>query len=533
MRRLIRLTCLVAPIYVGFVHTAQAQMSELPDPELYYNIQTANLDDYSAQKPLLSTDGGTLVDLFYQDDGSNRQKWQFIPIDGAGRYAIMQLRTRTLLSTDGGSLVDLFHGDDRSGRQHWILRPNQDGTFHIIQVATNTYLSTDGSRVDLFWTDDRSGRQRWRLIPEAITITSISFDESRSTVTPKPDAVVRVRDLQNLSNEVQEMSRQFSQAVEESSSFTRTHGFSVTAGVEVEAKMPLGGGGAKGSFSTTTSHEWSFGKEEKRQTTVTTQQNVKVPACHTGEATFTVRTAEVEMPYTATGITKSGRTVTSQGIWKGVQVTDASVVWGANTPIPGCSSQAGYQTQAQQGTQPGYQQQQQQAYQNQPHYGGQQNQGWQGNQQAYQQQQQQQASVQQQAQPAGPPISVNIPSYWQFQQSRCFDEKFVVNNAEVNFRYTDLANANADTQAIFNCLSQVFLNITESEPAQNVQINGLPTEMGLFSAMVNGTVPVNMILAVIQAPYQRAVIMGMFQYNNDTSADQDFERILYSVQPRF
>lgn len=122
---------------------------------------------------------GTSADLWSGDDGSGRQRWRFIPVNGLSDVYNIQIMSginnnRSYLSTNSdGSSVDLWYLDDGSGRQRWKIIPVQNSSVsntYLIQayggVSTNKkFLSTsaDGTKVDLWSEDDGSGRQRWNI----------------------------------------------------------------------------------------------------------------------------------------------------------------------------------------------------------------------------------------------------------------------------------------------------------------------------------------------------------------------------------
>gem|GEM_PF-1834010 len=122
---------------------------------------------------------GTSVDLWSEDDGSGRQKWEFIPVSGLNDVYNIRVgnginNNRSYLSTNAdGSTVDLWYLDDGSGRQRWRVIPVQNSSIantYLIQVyggiSTNKkFLSanSDGTKVDLWFEDDGSGRQKWNV----------------------------------------------------------------------------------------------------------------------------------------------------------------------------------------------------------------------------------------------------------------------------------------------------------------------------------------------------------------------------------
>lgn len=122
---------------------------------------------------------GSVVDLWSSDDGSGRQRWQFVPVEGEDNlYNIIVsdgvASDRKYLScTMDGAKVDLWSEDDGSGRQRWhVTRVRNSPTCntYLIKVSEGVssnrrYLSCtmDGTKVDLWSGDDDSGRQRWQL----------------------------------------------------------------------------------------------------------------------------------------------------------------------------------------------------------------------------------------------------------------------------------------------------------------------------------------------------------------------------------
>lgn len=123
------------------------------------------------QDMLSSRSDGRAVEL-REDIDSGLQRWRFEQTS-PGTYRITCAGNlpegRSFLScTPDGSVVDVWFGDDDSGRQKWTLSPNPHGSFTIMAsggVGERKYLSCneDGSPINLATADDGSGRQRWHL----------------------------------------------------------------------------------------------------------------------------------------------------------------------------------------------------------------------------------------------------------------------------------------------------------------------------------------------------------------------------------
>lgn len=146
----------------------------------YFNLQV--LRGLSTNRSLLSCQAsGGVVDLWYEDDASGRQRWVMNPVEGAPAnvynftvYGGTNPGELYLSVASDGSSVDLAGSDDGSGRQRWTLIEieNEYGTVDIpsyYQIKPlsnpNSYLSctADGTVVDLWGSDDGSGRQRWQI----------------------------------------------------------------------------------------------------------------------------------------------------------------------------------------------------------------------------------------------------------------------------------------------------------------------------------------------------------------------------------
>lgn len=79
---------------------------------------------------LSCTPDGSRVDLWREDDGSGRQRWRIVPLNDPGIPDYFNILVsagvsggRVYLScTPDGTRVDLWNQDDGSGRQRWQLQ---------------------------------------------------------------------------------------------------------------------------------------------------------------------------------------------------------------------------------------------------------------------------------------------------------------------------------------------------------------------------------------------------------------------------
>lgn len=95
----------------------------------HYNIIVEN-GVSSDKKYLSTTSDGSNVDLWDKDDGSGRQRWMFFPVTNSPTCNTYNIQVssgvtggRVYLScTSDGSNVDLWSEDDGSGRQRWQVQ---------------------------------------------------------------------------------------------------------------------------------------------------------------------------------------------------------------------------------------------------------------------------------------------------------------------------------------------------------------------------------------------------------------------------
>jgi hypothetical protein len=303
-------------------------MPNPPDPlsNILYNVRINR--GVSSDRKLLSTNGnGEVVDLYHQDDDSNRQKWRFTRLsDGSYNIAIYGgvSTNRRWLSTNGnGEVVDLWSRDDGSGRQRWVLEPLAIGCFRI-RVKTGVsgdrkWLSCngDGSRVDLWRADDSSGRQQWILVPEDVEIAKIDYNTTGGLISQPPDFISEVS-VTNDSDVAQSTTVKFQKKAIESSSYEHQHGFSFSVSGTKNFGTPLAASG-KITVTATTTHQWTYGQSQTREDTRTYEMPLVIPPRSRVVAKASVTLTQLDVPYTATGYSKlTGEAVTASGVWHGV-----------------------------------------------------------------------------------------------------------------------------------------------------------------------------------------------------------------------
>lgn len=127
-------------------------------PTTYTSVYIKSLSTQFAwmNKNFLSR-GGSNVDLYSHDDGSNNQRWMLFPISNSSYYHVLNLgayyagQANCWLSvTADGTNVDLYTHDDGSGRQRWYF---YDAPLNTIKVEggvshARLYLSRWYEHVD-------------------------------------------------------------------------------------------------------------------------------------------------------------------------------------------------------------------------------------------------------------------------------------------------------------------------------------------------------------------------------------------------
>jgi hypothetical protein len=142
--------------------------------------------------------------LQYVDDKSHNQYYRFVPVAGESNtfniitcaYIFFHLQSScetvaacqkylSCQDCSGWSKVDLYYEDDGSGRQRWVLSPAPSGLANTYTITVaggrdascGIYLSTGSQCTDTYvnlWTsDDGSGRQEWTLVPVPLPNASL------------------------------------------------------------------------------------------------------------------------------------------------------------------------------------------------------------------------------------------------------------------------------------------------------------------------------------------------------------------------
>jgi hypothetical protein len=297
-----------------------------------YNVRP-NGGVASDKKYLSCTEGG-FVDLYDEIDADNpgRQYWVFTKVDGAGDdvYYIkpagnVNADKAFLSASKSGETVDLYEEDDGSNRQRWRLIPNDGGWFQInivggIENERVVFSCSHGGTVDLYEKQDGSGRQQWKLVPEDVEFTELVYDGARASIAARPDFLDTVT-LHNEGSSPQQMTAHFTRRVSETSTYENETSFSVSLTATTVIKAP----GVSESISATmmSGKKWTFGKSETLEDTRSYDFPVLVPAFTTMVAEVRVAMQKVDIPYVARGISKKfNQEVEIKGIWRGVTAGD-------------------------------------------------------------------------------------------------------------------------------------------------------------------------------------------------------------------
>ena len=111
-----------------------------------------------SNKCFLSTGENGGVGLWYQDDGSGRQKWILVPVEGdnSGNYYIKVYQgvnnQKRFLSVVGESKVDITEKPMSQNRSLWQISKSSTGYHYITLDEGRQYLYSDGDLVKIMWT---------------------------------------------------------------------------------------------------------------------------------------------------------------------------------------------------------------------------------------------------------------------------------------------------------------------------------------------------------------------------------------------
>lgn len=129
------------------------------------------------------------------------------------------------------------------------------------------------------------------------TYVEIEYEINKAALTELSPLVVATQLLDNShSSADQQMSFEFSRTLSHTNTFSHEHGFSVGVTVGVTAKIPFVGSTSI-EVSAETSHNWSYGTENSKETTFSVSTPLTVPAGRVYEATATVKQTRMTIPY--------------------------------------------------------------------------------------------------------------------------------------------------------------------------------------------------------------------------------------------
>lgn len=149
-------------------------------------------------------------------------------------------------------------------------------------------------------------------------LKNLTFDINTATLLGKTPSVVSQQTLVNHGDVEQRMAFTFSYYEGQTSSYSKTAGFTVRANAGLTGKFFF----ANFSFEASYSDTWST--ENEKRTTQTNTFSLNVPKHSTYEAKGIVTQANMDVPYTATIGIGSGE-IQIRGIWHGVAVAGANV----------------------------------------------------------------------------------------------------------------------------------------------------------------------------------------------------------------
>lgn len=310
-----------------------------------YNLNDAPLEIYpnhvfsNGRKYLSSSKNGELVSLWYEDDGSGRQRW-ILEYTEEGYYHIKVdngvYYDKTFLScSSDGVYSSVWYEDDNSGRQQWYIeRINENSTTDLYHIKIKGGIgndrkflssSTDGTRVGLWNVDDNSGRQQWFFKPAGIyKLTDIEYYLEPTDVISQIESLVIEKKITNNSSSEQTYDIIFNVDVKDQSKFSRTRGISLNYPDPTYVKVPILEPGLTINTNPTpnSSNQWKFGTEDSSDYIYSWIISPKIPAYTTAIVMLIVPRYALEAHYTASfKYNDISRDVIKKidGVWEGIQ----------------------------------------------------------------------------------------------------------------------------------------------------------------------------------------------------------------------
>ena len=264
------------------------------------------------------------------DDGSLRQRWYLRQVNSNSGYNIVlqggsdQSNNRPIF-INGDRNLNMQENDSQIPATFYLENIPNTHYYYIYRIKSSSireYISSTGygsAYVELTQKNNTGGRDKWDIKPvEEFKFSSISYSiETNDGLELLPSYIDAVT-VNNQTDTQQLLTATFSRKASESSSFSKTEGFSIQESVTVHVGIPIFN--AQGNITSTSSNTWQFGESETKEDSRSYNFSLTVPAHRVYGAEINIALYNVSETYSATykGVT-SGKQITLKGKWRGIQ----------------------------------------------------------------------------------------------------------------------------------------------------------------------------------------------------------------------
>lgn len=260
------------------------------------------------------------VNLNIEDDGSGRERWMISKYGTGYSLSALSSYNKNPYLYCNGTHPFLHKGPEKMALQitptgsnnKFLITAQNQGTKYLYGMKYNS--------INILFDGNRPGTLgEWEIIPiESFELENISYTLEADDKTEIIPSFIDEIEVSNGGDVMQSMAVAFSRTATETSSFSKTEGFSLSVGASFETGVPILAE-AKLNVTQTTTASWTYGKSESKADSRNYTFNLQVPAKTTYKAKVVVAMYKASATYVATYRSSTGKIMTLAGKWSGIK----------------------------------------------------------------------------------------------------------------------------------------------------------------------------------------------------------------------
>ena len=280
---------------------------------------------YYSNKALFAKDGH-LGDFDIHREYDD-QWWTLIP-RGDGKYSIKSAYRRSYNKAiyskwNECGLWDMHDGYDDQYFSIEFGKGDFEGYARLITLSTDTCLwAGDNSVQNIRASNSNDPQSYFAFYYEDMNVVDITYDTTQGSLTAKPDVTITSTVTNDGDTEVK-LTADLVRTKSTTSSFSRSHGFSISVNTEITWNVIPTVLSGKVSTDYSTSHTWTVGEDKTDSQTIGTKIEVPVPKRSKVQVEGAVKSSIIDVPATITLESKTTKTrVKSYAMYRGTAFYD-------------------------------------------------------------------------------------------------------------------------------------------------------------------------------------------------------------------